>query len=104
MIRMDMAMSEARRMAGLDFFPSAYLEAVAEIAKALATAKSETELTAFVDDWLRRQTRCPKPAEIREALRHDAPLAEPCGRCEEGWIVTPNGAVACECRKGDARA
>lgn len=110
MIDNTVAMKQCQRLAGLDRFPYGD-EAKAELVKALRTADRDEDAKDFVTDWLLRNTQCPKPAEIRAALKavSETPFETVPTACEEcgdtGYRplqivkngVTYDAAVPCTC-------
>jgi len=100
------AIDQISRLTGLESFPEVPA-AANELVIALATAPTNAAALRFVSDWLRTQTRAPRPAEIYAALEPLPAFATlkpyACAECSDsGWIIVLRGdehyAKPCACR------
>lgn len=64
MIETQFAAGQAQRLSGLPGFPKES-EAKRELVFALQVFPRHEHVVAFVDDWLKRESRCPLPVDIR---------------------------------------
>lgn len=84
---------EIARLSGLDGFPRGKDQAGAlvELRDALQRAESKDQAHRVVTDWLDSQTRCPKPADLRQRIAEIKTRGEKkavCRRCDgNGSIV-----------------
>jgi hypothetical protein len=77
-----------KRFSGLFGFPTSK-EALADVVCGLQAFPRPEQAQAFVDDWMRRETSCPKPADINrlayqlvEIEEYEARRRPPCLVCE----------------------
>lgn len=69
MVNKAYAAIQIRRFAGLDFFPHQLPEAIVELVVAAMSAETEGICKAACDSILFDALKCPKPAEIRLAIK-----------------------------------
>ncbi len=98
MIDSTTASKQIQRLCGLDFFPKNEPAALKELRLAAESAATPAILVSVVDSWLREQTQCPKPAELRRIIWGRQELPKPDEKCECSgtgmlirWVLSWNG-------------
>jgi hypothetical protein len=86
-ISFEFSTEQITRLAALEGFPSSP-EVQFELVEALLQCDDETQCKELVDGWVGYETRCPKAAEIREAIRNTRTVPpRVCSQCGGvGWV------------------
>lgn len=93
MVNKAYAAIQIRRFAGLDFFPHQLPEAIVELVVAAMSAETEGICKAACDSILFDAVKCPKPAEIRLAIKSEFERRRD---TEVPWQPRPNLCPACQ--------
>jgi hypothetical protein len=102
MVNKAYAAIQIRRFAGLDFFPHQAGEAIVELVVAAMSAHSEEICKAACDSILFDAVKCPKPAEVRLAVKSEyerrlsteikrEPRPNLCKWCESNGYIQDSG-------------
>ena len=103
MIARSIIEEQIRRMGGLDGYPAFEPGGYAELVRIAGKfSRSESHLSAVMDEIMETMTKCPKPAELRALLdlgRPEPVVHRDCANCGgSGWMIVANGGAArCPC-------